>query len=114
MVEEKGKEIIFLRKIVKGSTNKSYGIEVARLAGIDEDIINRANEILNQIEKSQGFNGSLKTDKEMKSKETEQLNIFEYNISKIIDRLKNIDVIKLTPMEAINILYEIVESAKNL
>ena len=50
----------------------------------------------------------------MKSKETEQLNIFEYNISKIIDRLKNIDVIKLTPMEAINILYEIVESAKNL
>ncbi|WP_416197967.1 MAG: DNA mismatch repair protein MutS [Sporanaerobacter sp.] len=114
LVEEKGQEIIFLRKIVKGSTNKSYGIEVARLAGIDENIINRANEILNQIEKSQSLNSNLEDNKEIKAKETEQLNMFEYNTSKIIDRIKNIDVIKLTPMEAINILYEIVESVKNL
>ena len=53
LVEEKDDEIIFLRKIVEGSTDRSYGIEVAKLAGIDKKIIDRANEILSEIERKQ-------------------------------------------------------------
>src|SRR5699024_3617680 len=55
-VEEKGQDIIFLRKIIEGSTNRSYGIQVARLAGIDKEIINRSNEILSIIEGSHEIN----------------------------------------------------------
>src|SRR5690606_9322457 len=52
LAEEKGDDIVFLRKIVEGSTNRSYGIQVAKLAGINQDIIDRANEILSLIESS--------------------------------------------------------------
>lgn len=109
LVEEKGDEIIFLRKIVKGSTNKSYGIEVAKLAGIDEQVIDRANEILHQIEQ----NHRLTTTN--KSVETsQQLSISDYRKDYLIDKINNIDISRLTPIESINILYDLIEEAKKL
>ena len=109
LVEEKGDEIIFLRKIIKGSTNKSYGIEVAKLAGIDEQVIDRANEILHQIEQ----NHQLTTTN--KSVETnQQLSISDYRKDYLIDKINNIDISKLTPIESINILYDLTEEAKKL
>ncbi|GFN37136.1 DNA mismatch repair protein MutS [Tepidimicrobium xylanilyticum] len=109
LVEEKGDEIIFLRKIVEGSTNKSYGIQVAKLAGIDNKIIDRANEILQQIEKS-----NLSTPKSNVVQENKQLNFLDYKKDYFIDKVKNLNVNHLTPIEAINILFELVEEAKKL
>ena len=116
LVEEKGEEIIFLRKIVKGSTDRSYGIEVARLAGINGLIIKRAKEILKHIESQQ--NGDIKIkepDNSMrKENKLEQINLFDLNNRSFVDKIKDIDVIKLTPMETMNILYDLVEEARNL
>ena len=110
LVEEKGDEVIFLRKIIEGSTNKSYGIEVAKLAGIDKQVIDRANEILYQIEQ----NHSSITKKNKAIRPTQQLDILDYNNYYFIEKIRNIDISKLTPIEAINILYDLTEEAKQL
>ncbi len=109
LVEEKGEEIIFLRKIVEGSTNRSYGIEVAKLAGINKKIIDRANEVLYQIEKKHNFAINQKPNKLDK-----QLSVNDYKKEYFIDKINNIDVSKITPIEAINILYDLSEEAKRL
>ena len=116
LIEEKGEEIIFLRKIVRGSTDRSYGIEVARLAGINDLIIKRAREILESIESQQKNNITVdKSDSNISKKsKQEQISFFDSRNKKLIDKVKNIDVIKLTPIEAMNILYNLVEEAKNL
>lgn len=107
--EERGDDIVFLRKIVKGSTNKSYGIQVARLAGIHQDIINRANEILSLIEGSHeiNLNSAPKTN-------NKQLDLLDYKKDYFIDRIKNIDIDSTTPKEALNILYNLIEDANSL
>ena len=110
LIEEKGDEIIFLRKIEKGSTRKSYGIEVAKLAGIHKNIIDRADEILYNIEENHIF----KADKEKIHKPVTQMNILDYKKDYFIEKIKNLDISKLTPLEAINILYELTEEAKKL
>jgi DNA mismatch repair protein MutS len=110
LVEEKGDEVIFLRKIVDGSTDKSYGIEVAKLAGINPEIITRANEILYEIEQTHEAK-----DKDSKIKEAnQQLNILDYRKDYFIEKINNIDVSRLTPIEAINILYDLTKEAKKL
>lgn len=109
LVEEKGDEVIFLRKIVEGSTNKSYGIQVAKLAGIDKKIIDRANEILIQIEESHKS-----SDTDNLSVHNQQLNFLDYRKDYFIDKIISVDISKLTPIEAINILYELIEEAKKL
>ena len=107
--EERGDDIVFLRKIVKGSTNRSYGIQVARLAGIHQDIINRANEILSLIEGSHEINlySTPKTN-------NKQLDLLDYKKDYFIDRIKNIDIDSTTPKEALNILYNLIEDANSL
>lgn len=109
LVEERGEEIIFLRKIVEGATNRSYGIEVAKLAGINDAIIDRANEVLHQIENSHNFSMHKK-----EKNSNKQMNIKDYQKDYFIDRINKIDVSKITPIEAINILYELTEEAKRL
>ncbi len=109
LAEEKGDDIVFLRKITRGSTNRSYGIQVAKLAGINKKIIDRANEILTQIESSHGV--SLNKDNQGNTK---QLNMLDYKKDYFIERIKNIDIQNLTPIEAINTLYNLVEDARGL
>ncbi len=109
LAEEKGEDVIFLRKIVEGSTNKSYGIQVARLAGIDKKIIDRANEILYSIEKTSASNlGKLVEEPKM------QLDLNDFKKKYFIDNLSNIEINNLTPMEGFNRLYEIIQEAKEL
>ena len=110
LIEEKGDEIIFLRKIEKGSTGKSYGIEVAKLAGIHKNIIDRADQILYDIEENHIF----KTDEEKVDKAITQMNILDYRKDYFIEKVNNLDISKLTPIEAINVLYELTEEAKKL
>lgn len=107
--EEKGDDIVFLRKIIEGSTNKSYGIQVARLAGINNEIINRANEILSIIE------GSHEIDINSAPKDNlKQLNLLDYKKDYFIDRILNIDTNSLTPIEALMTLNNLVKDAINL
>lgn len=109
VAEEKGDDIVFLRKVVEGSTNKSYGIQVSRLAGLNKDIINRANEILLIIEGSHQININNTVVEPLK-----QLNLLDYKKDYYMDRVSNIDITTLTPMEALNTLNNLVEDAKNL
>ena len=118
MIQEEGDSIKFLRKIVRGSSDRSYGIEVAKLSGIDESIINRAKEILAEIEmKNSGITDDKKSSSETKIKKknkNNQIDLFQIKKDKLIEEIKNINILKLTPMDAMNILYKLVENVKNL
>ena len=107
--EEKGDDIVFLRKIVEGSTNRSYGIQVAKLAGINKDIIDRANEILSLIENSH----EIKINKSTK-KQTKQMNLLDYKKDYFLDRIINADIQNMTPLDALNLLNNLVSDAKEL
>lgn len=109
LAEEVGEDIVFLRKIAAGSTNRSYGIQVAKLAGIDKVVIDRANEILRTIEGSHEININEK--KEVNSK---QLNLLDYKKDYFLDKIVNIDIEKITPIDSINLLNSLIEDAKNL
>jgi DNA mismatch repair protein MutS len=109
VAEEKGDQIVFLRKIIEGSTNRSYGIEVAKLAGIDKNIINRANEILSLIENNHQINIG-----DIKEHTPKQLNLIDYKKDHYLDRIINIDVDNLTSREALNTLYNLIDDAKRL
>lgn len=108
-VKEQGKDIIFLRKIIRGGAEKSLGIQVARLAGIPLSIIDRASKILARLEKS----GLSRIGDQQKIEEANpQISFFNHNTSEIEEKLKEIDIPNITPMEAINILSELVKKAK--
>jgi DNA mismatch repair protein MutS len=107
-VKEWGDEIIFLRKVEKGSADKSYGIQVARLAGLPESIIKRAKEVLANLEKEElnEIGRPRFADRKMK-KDTVQLDLFSSITDSVISEIRNLDVKKLTPEEAHNKLVEI-------
>jgi len=109
-VEERGNEVSFLRKVVEGSTNKSYGIQVARLAGINEEIIDRANEVLSLIEGSHEIN----IDDNRSKGSNKQLNLSDYKKEYFIQKIANIDINNLTPMDALATLNDLIQDAQNL
>lgn len=102
-VKKRGDDIIFLRKIIRGGADESYGIEVAHLAGIKESIIKRAKEILEKLESD---NGQVIYHHKEKLPQ-EQINLDQMAAEKIIDRLKMIDLTATTPIEALNLLNEL-------
>lgn len=108
-VKKKDKEIIFLRKIINGYSNKSYGIDVARLAGINEFIIERSNEILRSLE-----NGNINNKNIKKIDNTKQASIFDIKKDNFIRDIKNIDVNVITPMEALKMLSELQKKAGDI
>ncbi|MBC8590539.1 DNA mismatch repair protein MutS [Lachnospiraceae bacterium NSJ-29] len=107
--KEDGDDIVFLRKIVEGSTNKSYGIQVARLAGINNKIINRAHEILSIIEGSHEIN----INKEAMTDST-QLSLSDYKKDNFINKIINIDIDRLTPIDSLTILNNLIQDAIDL
>ena len=107
-VDRQEDDIIFLRKIIKGFTNNSYGIDVAKLAGIDDRIINRAKYILAIIEKeNEGISIDLNKEFIREEKSNPELENF-------INKLREINILELSPMEAFNLLDEIVKQSKEL
>lgn len=110
LAEERGEDVVFLRKVVRGSTSQSFGIQVARLAGIKREIILRANEILSMIEGSHTFD----LHKPVMKPNQKQLDLMDYKKDFFIDRVKNVAVNQLTPIEALNLLNSLVEYARNL
>ncbi len=114
-VKEQGEDIIFLRKIIRGGADKSYGIQVAQLAGVPTEITVRAKEIVKQLTGAdiilKNAELVLKGEKNApsKTKETENQQSFELytQTSEVEERLRALDVNKLTPLDALNILYEL-------
>jgi len=98
LVQEWNEEIIFLRKLVEGGTNRSYGIQVARLAGIPKEVIDKAKTVLLGIENQpKTFGAEMPAGKIRPS----QLPLFSEPTPPVIDRLKKIDVLNMTPVEAL-------------
>lgn len=114
MVKKRGEEIIFLRRIVRGGTDDSYGIDVARLSGIPDEIIRRAKEILKSLEegKEVSFKGNV-VPVSVDSNESYQISFDTSNNLPILEKIKAIDVDVLTPREAINILFELKKMAED-
>jgi DNA mismatch repair protein MutS len=114
LVKEWNDEIIFLRKLAEGGTNRSYGIQVARLAGIPEKIIVRAKKILYKIENEHGANRSpvFTGDDSLSPKGHLQLNMFSRPEHFIVERLNKIDISKITPLDALYFLNEMQEKIK--
>ncbi len=116
-VKEWNDEIIFLRKLVEGGTNRSYGIQVARLAGIPNPVILRAKKILYEIENNEsGLKGSsvLTEGLNITGKGHVQLNLFSKADHFIVEKLQNLDISKMTPLDALNCLNELQEKAKTI
>ena len=107
-VKEKGEDIIFLRKIVKGGTDESYGVHVAKLAGVPQVVTKRANEILKSIERKNVLNNK-KIEKQDKNQEEGQLTMYNFKLAEIAHELDKVDVNSLTPIEALNTLVKIKE-----
>ncbi len=124
-VKENGDDIVFLRKIVKGGADKSYGIQVAKLAGVPDMVIDRAKEIVAELtdnditEKVQSIARDNRTDKKVKVKhydevDTNQMSLFDTVTDEdVLKRLQEIDITTLTPMDALNTLYKLQSDLKN-
>ncbi|MCT4618740.1 MAG: DNA mismatch repair protein MutS [Marinisporobacter sp.] len=128
-VKESNDDIIFLRKIIRGSADQSYGIQVAKLAGVRDEVIFRAKKILTQLEENDLNHKSIEensqevefqdTQKEEIAQEEiavvceEQISLFNNNDQKVIEELRKIDILDVTPMEAMNHLYKLVKIAQN-
>lgn len=117
-VKEKGDDIVFLRKIIKGGADKSYGIQVAKLAGLPESVVERAKEIVEQLLKNditdtvKNIAVSVEEEPEYNG-EAEQLSLFgDTSDEKIKEDILSIDIGRLTPIEAINKLYELQNKVK--
>ena len=107
-----GKKILFLRKIIRGGTDDSYGIDVARLAGVPTAVVDRAEEILKTLESE---NKPVVFQSTPASEQPAELNLFDSDIKdSLIEELQNLDATVLTPIEAMNTLYSLSKRAKEI
>ncbi len=107
-VKEKGEDIIFLRKIVPEGTDESYGVHVAKLAGVPQVVTRRANEILRSLERKNVLTGK-SAEKESKKQTAGQLDMYNYKLAEIAQEIDKIDLNQLTPIDALNTLVKIKE-----
>ena len=124
-VKEQGDDIVFLRKIVKGGADKSYGIQVARLAGVPEIVIHRAKEIVGQltdndiIQKIQNISVSSHSGGRTRVKQPDEVDMAQMSLfdtvkdENIIQELMDLDISTLTPLDALNTLYQMQSKLKN-
>jgi len=114
-VMEHGEDVIFLRKIVPGGADKSYGVHVARLAGVPAKVVARAHEIQARLEVSDINQESISSHiLEKKKKEARQTDMFHLEQDELIEELQELDVLSVTPMDALNILFRLREKARRL
>ena len=122
-VKEKGDDIVFLRKIVKGGADKSYGIQVAKLAGVPDNVIERVKEIVEELSNNDiteivqniSAEGSSKRSKpKLDEVDLEQISLLDtMDNDTILNELKELDLSQMTPIEAMNKLYELQNKVKN-
>ena len=108
-VSEKGEDIVFLRKIIPGGADQSYGIQVARLAGLPDELLKRARVIVNSLNENDiaavSDKISMQEKFEAKLKDIQAAKVSVYD-NEILTTIKNMDITKITPLEAINMLYD--------
>ncbi len=107
-VEEKGRDIVFLYKVVPCPADRSYGIEVARLAGIPEEVVERSRSILEQFEKRNGRYGNVTSPQPARK----QLPLFSEGTREILDELAGLNPDHLSPMQALEMLYSLRDKAR--
>ncbi|MDD3403270.1 MAG: DNA mismatch repair protein MutS [Hespellia sp.] len=123
-VKEKGDDIVFLRKIVKGGADKSYGIQVAKLAGVPDAVIERAKEIVEELSDEDittRVNEIAEKSRPVKhkSKKYDEVDLAQFSLfdtvkdDDVLEELKEIDVSNLTPMDALNTIYRLQNKLKN-
>ena len=110
-VKEKGEDVIFLRKIISGGTDESYGVHVAKLAGVPQDVVKRSNEILRSLERK-SILGKRNQEKENKKIAAGQLDMYNYKLAEVAHEIDKINLNELTPIDALNILVKIKEKIK--
>ena len=108
-VKEKGDEVIFLRKIVAGGADESYGIYVAKLAGIKKPVISRAKEILKYLENVDLAKKTIDEKRKKVTTEEVQVDMFNYKMAEVTGMLEKIDLDELTPKDALEVLYKLKE-----
>jgi DNA mismatch repair protein MutS len=132
-VKEVGSEVVFLRKIIRGGADQSYGIEVAKLAGLPSSVINRAKELLKTLEDKGSLsaydNSNLAENKSIMKKKgravhpeaamdradkIQQMSFIDIDKEKFLDDIRRLDILNLTPMEGFNKLYELINRAKSI
>lgn len=109
-VREKGEDVIFLRKIIPGEADKSYGIQVAKLAGVPNTVINRARKILTRLEQNQPKEEVSISDiaaADDTDSEENQLNLDSFKKEEIIEQIKSLNIETITPLEALNFLFSV-------
>ena len=111
-VKKRGDDLTFLRRIVKGGADSSYGIEVAKLAGVPDAVINRAKVVLRALEDNDLMKPNMEIPFEEENSEDMQISFDDGKNESIIERLKSLDVNVLTPIEAMGILNELASEAK--
>ena len=124
-VKEKGDDIVFLRKIVKGGADKSYGIQVAKLAGVPDPVINRAKEIVEELVTAD-ITGKVKDiavqgseTKKKKQKKLDEVDLTQFSLfdtvkdDDVLNELKELDISHMTPMDAMNKLYQLQNKLRN-
>ncbi|MDD6572513.1 MAG: DNA mismatch repair protein MutS [Thermoflexaceae bacterium] len=125
-VKEQGDDIVFLRKIIKGGADKSYGIQVAKLAGVPDSVIARAKELVEELSDADisqrardiaaafGQQQVRKKSKKLDEVDLEQMSLFDVvKDDDILEELKNIDLSNITPIDALNTLYGLQNKIKN-
>lgn len=124
-VKEKGDDILFLRKIVKGGADKSYGIQVAHLAGVPESVTNRAKEIVEELvhaditTRIKDISVQGQSQPKVKTKHYDEVDLAQMSLfdtvqdNDVLEELKNLDVSNLTPIDALNTLYQLQNKLKN-
>jgi len=116
-VDEQNKEVRFLHKISGGGTSDSYGIEVARLAGVPSEVVERAGVILSELDKKKMQITYQEGEEQYEGPISGQIPIFSPNRTQsdsqsLRTELVNLDISRITPLEAMNILYSLIEKAK--
>ena len=114
-VKEHGEEVIFLRKIVRGGADKSFGVYVARLAGVPHAVVARAQEIEARLEANNITQNTIGQNiLEKGKKKNQQQDLFEYGKTELVEELSNLDVLSMSPIDALNALFLLREKARKL
>ena len=113
--KEQGEDVIFLRKIVPGGADRSYGVAVAKLAGLPTGVIARARQIMARLEVDDEVRGSIGKTILDKSRGTQrQLGIADLEPIRLVEEIAKLDVVSMTPIEALNKLFELNEKARRI
>ena len=112
---ERGSEVIFLRKIVRGGADHSYGVAVAALAGLPDSLVKRARQIMARLEVKDEKEGNIgQTILANKKEGAKQVELADFKPMELIEEIRALDVMAMSPIDAMNSLFKIVEKARRI